>query len=533
MIQAEQLADQVAGKILRRQAARLGDKVFVRFGNASIGYAEANRRANRLANAMLKLGVRKGDRVGILLRNCVEYLDLWFGLSKIGAIQVPINTEYKKAQALAALARAPVPFLVVHTSLAATVLASAEDAPATQTVLVLGEGATAAQLGGRRVLDYRACVEGASEDEPAGEDVSGADVSAIMNTSGTTGPSKGVLVSHAQQFILGRNIATDLELTEGDVYYNFFPLFHNTAQAMIALPVLLAGAQMLLTEKFSVTRFWEDVGQGGCTVFYYIGEILRILCKSTDAADGAGSTLRAGWGIGASPGDFAEFTERFGVPLRTGYGSTEANVPVFYPRAGARRGSVGRVIRGFEIRIADERSVPLPPGQTGEILVRASEPYAIMLGYDANPEATVAAWRDLWFHSGDAGHLDEAGNLFFIGRVRDVMRVRGENVSAFEVESVIASCEGVLEVAAVGVPGELGGDEIKIFIVPHPGAAIDFERIVACAEARLPKYAIPRYLECVRELPKTETNKVRKHVLRESPFTDGTWDRLKHRKPAR
>ncbi len=529
MMQALPLADQVAAKILRRQAERLGGRVFVQLDATSISYAESNRRANRVANALLELGVRKGDRVGILLRNCLEYLDLWFGLSKIGAVQVPINTEYKSAQVRSTLGRAPVACVVVHGSLAALLGTSGEKDPV-PTVLVLGAGAPALQAAGRRVLSYEDCVRRASAEEPPVPEVSGADVSAIMNTSGTTGPSKGVLVSHAQQLILGRNIAADLELTESDCYYNFFPLFHNTAQAMITLPVLLTGSRMVLVEKFSATRFWGDVHRTGCTAFYYIGEILRILLKSTTAADAAGSKLRVGWGIGASPPDFAEFTARFGVPLRTGYGSTEANVPVFHPRRDPRPGSVGRVIPGFELRIVDEQGVPCPPGQSGEICVRASEPYAIMLGYDANPEATVAAWQDLWFHTGDAGHLDEAGNLFFIGRVRDVMRVRGENVSAFELETAVASFEGVLEVAAIGVPGELGGDDIKIVIVPHPGASLDFEKIIAHAEARVPKYAVPRYVECVRELPKTETNKVRKHVLRETPFTGGTWDRLKSRR---
>ncbi len=281
------------------------------------------------------------------------------------------------------------------------------------------------------------------------------------------------------------------------------------------------------------SRFWDDVRRGGCTAFYYIGEMLRILLKSTAPSDATGTTLRVGWGIGASPDDFDEFTHRFGVPLRTGYGSTEANVPVFYPRTDPRRGSVGRVIAGFELRIADERGDPRPAGEVGEILVRSSEPFALMAGYDADPGATVAAWKDLWFHSGDAGRIDESGNLFFIGRVRDVMRVRGENVSAFELEAVIADCEGVIEVAAVGVPGELGGEEIKVVIVPQAGASIDFAAIVAKAEAALPKYAVPRYLECVSELPKTETGKVRKHVLRATPFTDSTWDSTRHLKPAR
>jgi crotonobetaine/carnitine-CoA ligase len=179
------------------------------------------------------------------------------------------------------------------------------------------------------------------------------------------------------------------------------------------------------------------------------------------------------------------------------------------------------------VRIANEHDEPVPAGTIGEILVRASEPCTIMRGYDGDAAATAAAWRDLWFHTGDAGHLDREGNLFFMGRVRDVMRVRGENVSAFEVEEVIAEVEGVLEVAAIAVPAELGGDDVKVVVVPRPGAArIDPAVLISHAEARLPRFAVPRYVEVVDALPKTETNKVRKNLLRDAPFTPATWDRL-------
>ena len=335
-----------------------------------------------------------------------------------------------------------------------------------------------------------------------------------------------MLLSHAQQYILGRNIARDLALTESDVYYNFFPLFHNTAQAMITLPVLLTGATMVLIERFSVTRFWPDVRAHGCTVFYYIGEILRMLLKSTTAADGAGAKLRIGWGIGASPKDFAEFQARHGVALRSGYGSTEANVGVYLPHDNPTLTSVGRALDGYELRIAGEDNDPLPPGKTGEILVRCSEPCTIMQGYDGDLAATVAAWKDLWFHTGDAGYLDADGNLHFVGRVKDGIRVRGENVSAFEVEAIMAQVDGVLEVAAIAVPGELGGDEIKLVVVAAAGSKLDAPTLIAHAQKHLPKFALPRYVEFVTALPKTETNKVRKNVLRETPVTLTTWDRL-------
>lgn len=521
------LAEQVAAKIVNRQAARIGDRVFVAFGDHAITYREADTRANRVANAFHALGAKKGMRVGILLRNCLEYLDLWFGLSRIGAIQVPINTEYKSPQILHVLRRAPVPFVVVEESLASELLAAIDQVPEVQALISVGPTAALGARRRQKVLRYVDCIAAASAEVPRESGISGSDIGAVMNTSGTTGPSKGVQLSHAQQYVLGRNIALDLGLTEGDVYYNFFPLFHNTAQAMIALPVLLTGAKMVLTERFSATRFWPDVREQGCTAFYYIGEILRILLKSTSAEDSKGTMLRVGWGIGASPKDFLEFRQRHGVELRSGYGSTEANVPVYLPHVNPDPGSVGRVIAGFEIRIANAHDEPLPAGQMGEILVRSSEPCAIMLGYDGDPQATIAAWRDLWFHTGDAGYLDADGNLYFMGRVRDVIRVRGENVSAFEVEEVIAEVNGVLEVAAIAVPCELGGDDIKIVVVAGPNTKLDAESLIAHAQSRLPRFAIPRYVEFVAALPKTETNKVRKNVLRSTPLTPATWDRLK------
>ena len=520
------LRDQVAAKILRAQAQRIGSREFVRFAGRSVTYAEADAAADRTAAAFHALGAGKETRVGILAANRIEYLDLWFGLSRIGAVQVPLNTAYRSAQILHVLRRAPLEIVVVEEALAAELLDAIAQAPACKTLVVLGDRQSIARrAGNRQVLHYWELVDRhRSAAQPI--DVGGADTGAVMNTSGTTGPSKGVRLSHAQQYILGRNVAVDLGLTADDVYYNFFPLFHNTAQAMITLPVLLTGGRMVLTERFSARRFWPDVRDHGCTVFYYIGEILRVLLKSTSAADAVGTRLRAAWGIGSAPQDFIEFQRRHGVRLRSGYGSTEANVGVYLPHDDADPASVGRALDGYEVRIGDPDDALLPPGEVGEILVRATEPCTIMQGYDGDPQATVAAWRNLWFHTGDAGYLDARGNLYFVGRVRDAIRVRGENVSAFEIEEVIGRIEGVLEVAAIAVPCELGGDDVKVVVVAAPGARLEPGALIAAAQAQLPKYAIPRYVEVVAALPKTETNKVRKNVLRETPFTPGTWDRL-------
>ena len=516
------LHDRVAAKILARQAAAAPDRPFVQFAGRWVTYAEADRRANRAAHALSAAGVSKGARVAILLRNRLEYLDLWFGLSRLGAIQVPINTAYRVPQIAHVFKRAPIEAIVVEQGLLGEFQQATRDiAQRPLVMLVDADGVNDAGA-----IDYASAFAEAADTPPLGaDDVSGADAGAVMNTSGTTGPSKGVLLSHAQQYILGRMIAADAGLEADDVYYNFFPMFHNTAQAMITVPVLLVGARMVLTERFSASRFWPEAIEHGCTVFYYIGEIMRILLKSTTPADARGARLRVGWGIGAAPRDFVEFQERFGVALRTGYGSTEANVPCYLPHGSSKVESVGCAVAGFEIRIGNERGEPMPPGAQGEILVRSYEPCALMLGYDGDPAATVAAWQDLWFHSGDAGMVDDEGNLYFKGRLKDSIRVRGENISAFEVEQVIGEVDGVVEVAAIAVPSELGGDDLKIVVVTREDAHLTPQALVAHAAVRLPRYSIPRYVEFVTALPKTPTNKAQKHVLRSQPFTTSTWDR--------
>jgi crotonobetaine/carnitine-CoA ligase len=517
------LAEQVAAHILRRQAARIGGRVFVSCNGEHITYAQADQRAERMASALAGLGIKKGERVAILLKNRVEYLDLWFGLSRIGAIQLPLNTAYKAPQLAHTLKRSPPAALVVEDDLLPEMEGLIDKVAALRLVIVIGRAKPKISC---KYLFLNDIFSSPAQPYSA-PPVSGADVGAIMNTSGTTGPAKGVLLSHAQQYILGRNIFNDMALSEDDVYYNCFPLFHNTAQAMITLPVLLTGARMVLVEKFSATQFWPDMHAHGCTAFYYIGETLRILLKSTNATQGERSKLRVGWGIGASAADFSEFQSRHGVQLRSGYGSTEGNVGVYLPHDNPNLASVGRPLPGFEVRIADGNNDPLPTGANGEILVRASEPCTLMLGYDGDDAATVAAWKDLWFHTGDSGYLDADGNLFFTGRVKDAMRVRGENVPAFEVEQAISEVDGVMEVAAIAVPCELGGDDIKIVVVRQAESNVPASTLIQHAEMHLPKFAVPRYVEFMTALPKTETNKVRKNVLRETPFTPATWDRFK------
>lgn len=517
------LSERVPAKILARQAEAAPARSFVHVGGRWVSYGEANVRANKAANALAALGAKKGARVALILRNRLEFLDLWFGLARLGAIQVPLNPEYRAPQIEHVLKRAPVDFVVSEAEFLSELAVALGALDKRPTLLTFGTDVRSA-VG---ALDYGSHFDAASESLPeVATAVHGADIAAVMNTSGTTGPSKGVLLPHAAQYVLGRNIGADMCLGPDDVYYNCFPLFHNTSQAMITVPVLLHGARMVLVDKFSASRFWPQVKQHGCTAFYYIGETAHLLLKSTTREDAVGSALRVGWGIGAAPRDFQEFQDRYGVVMRTGYGSTEANVPCYLPHATRKIESAGRPIPGFEVRIGDAHCQSLSPGVQGEILVRPDEPASMMLGYDGDPAATAAAWQQLWFHTGDAAVMDEEGFLFFKGRVKDAIRVRGENISAFEVEQAIIEMPGVAEVAAIAVPSDIGGDDLKIVVVPKHGAHLSMDALIAHAKERLPRYSIPRYVELVAQLPKTPTNKVQKHLLRATPFTSGTWDRL-------
>lgn len=518
------MAERTTGHVLRRVAEAHGARPFLDWRGQVFTYEEANRRANRVANAFRALGVAKGTRVAILCANRVEYLDLWFGLSKLGAISLPLNTAYKAPQILHSLTRADVPVVVVQADLAGEFEAVADRLGACRHIVWL-DGPVKGPAGAA-IHAYGDLVGAASEAEPQGVSVTGADIGAIMNTSGTTGPPKGVLLPQAQQFWLGKSMAAALELGPDDVYYNFFPLFHNTAQAMITLPVLLSGCRMVLTEKFSLSAFWQDIRKHRITAFYYIGEILHLLVKDGKGGEAEGSALRVGWGIGGSPADVTAFEQRYGVRLGTGYGSTEANVPVFRPLGSdPASASAGRVLPEFEVRIADPLGRPLPPGEVGEVLVRSHEPFVLMAGYDGDPEASEEALRDGWVHTGDAGRFDAEGNFYFVSRLKDTIRVRGENVSAFEIEECVCELPGVLEAAAIAVPAEIGGDEVKVVIVPTPGAQLDPAAIVAHCERSLPKFSVPRYVEFRDALPRTETNKIRKNVLREDGFNPQTWDR--------
>ncbi|MGE0218870.1 AMP-binding protein, partial [Mycolicibacterium sp.] len=349
------------------------------------------------------------------------------------------------------------------------------------------------------------------------------DTAALLYTSGTTGKSKARVLSHRYFTSQARIAIRDFGLRHDDVLYCPFPLFHADATALTTVPALLLGATAAIGRRFSASGFWGEVRETGATVFDFMGATLSILAKAEPRPDDADNPVRLAWGVPV-PESVEAFEKRFGLTVVELYGSVEANIPITQrydqPRV---PGSCGRVIDEFDVRIADEDDEPVAPGVVGELLIRPKVPFSTFSGYFENAEATITAQRNMWFHSGDLAKIDTEGNVFFVGRKKEAIRRRGENISSFEVEESVREHPAVLDCAAFGVRSDLTEEEVMVAIVLAPDAGEVTEESVweFCCE-HMARFQVPRYIEFVDELPKTPTGKVEKFKLQETGVTERT-----------
>jgi crotonobetaine/carnitine-CoA ligase len=353
----------------------------------------------------------------------------------------------------------------------------------------------------------------------------------IMYTSGTTGPSKGVLVPHGHGYLAGLGLAEATTLTATDRYFVCMPLFHANALLMQFMGSLIAGAEVVVTERFRATSWLEEVRAAEATITNGLGVIPEFIFRQPPTDRDRDHRLRLMMAVPIALEWGAAFEHRFGVPFMQGFGMTECNI-VAYTRPGDALvpGCAGYPLaEWFDVAIADpDTDALLPAGQTGEILVRPKVPGCVMAGYFRMADKTVEAWRNLWFHTGDAGRFDDLGRLHYVDRIKDCIRRRGENISSFEVEQVLNAHPAVAESAVVGikVAGAGGEDEVKAYVVPAAGATVDPVELLDWCTPRMPYFAVPRFLEIVAtELAKTPTGKLQKTRLREAGLTAATWDR--------
>ncbi|HXP31993.1 MAG TPA: ATP-dependent acyl-CoA ligase [Stellaceae bacterium] len=504
--------------MLRRQAERYGDRVLLRAGGVEWSYSRACAIAARAAGRLAAAGIGQGDRVAIICSNRAEFLEAFLGCAWSGVIAVPINTASRGLQLQHVLSNSGARLLIIEgDSLDVLDHIDFSTLPLEQLWLIGETGEVPNRLPQSAPLP------------PLGEALPPAairpgDTLAILYTSGTTGPSKGVCCPQAQYFWWGVNTSRLLGVREGDVLCTPLPLFHTNALNTF-YQAFLNGSTMVAEKRFSASGFFRALAESKATVTYLLGAMVPILLSREPAAEERAHQVRIALAPGV-PGHFhAAFIARTGIRLLDGYGSTETNHVIGTAIDEQLPGLMGRIYPGFEGRVVDAEDNSVPDGQAGELILRAAEPFAFATGYWGMPEKTVEAWRNLWFHTGDQVIRDADGYYKFVDRIKEAIRRRGENISSYEVEEVLLSHKEIATAAVFPVRSELAEDEVMAAIVRTPGSRLGAVELMDFCAPRLPYFAVPRYVEFVAELPATESGKIQKFKLRERGITSATWDR--------
>ncbi len=498
--------------LVRRKAAKNGDRPALRFAERTLGYRELDAESERVASGLAAAGIGTGDRVAAFLFNTPEFPLLWFGLAKRGAVLVPLNTGLKGEILRYELADSAPAGIVVDRRLWAAY------APVRESVRIpnewVADPASSEEAVPGSVRPFASLL--AREAAPPAAAVKPSDPVSVMYTSGTTGPPKGAIIPHRKPIATAREIARRSRLEKGSVLFTALPLFHCNAQEMTALVALLNDLTAAFDERFHARTFWETAAGFGATHVSLLIAMINVLEKQppkpTDRTHGVRTALTAG----ASRAIWPIFEERFGVTIVELYGMTECGCTTLMNPPGAiRRGSVGLPLEFVEADVVDDDDRPVAANVRGELVVRSRVPYTMFLGYLNKPEKTVEAWRNLWFHTGDYVTRDEDGYYYFVDRKKDVIRRRGENLAPYDVESVLNRHPAVFESVVVGVPSPLGEEDVKAFVQlkpetrPTPRELFDY-----CVE-HLPYYMVPKLIEFVDEIPKTANQKSQRYLLRQ------------------
>jgi carnitine-CoA ligase len=513
-------AERTLPAMLTRQAPRYGNRPLFVAGDVSISFAEAVPLAARFAGTLANAGIRPGDRVALMCGNGAEFIESFLGCAWLGAVAVPINTAARGPQLTHFLHNSGARLLIIEAEFLDALSHVDLGETALQRIwLVDDAAATCFERIAVAPLPRRGNSIASGVTDPA-------QTLAILYTSGTTGPSKGVCCPHAQYFWWGLNGIRNLELRDGDVLSTTLPLFHTNALGTFH-QALLCGATLVAEPRFSASRFWQRLIERKATVTYLLGAMVPILLAKLASPDERSHTVRCALAPGVPANLHRAFAERTGIALLDGYGSTETNFVIGATAGEQRPGTMGTVREGFAARVLDASGADAELGEAGELVVRADEQLAFATGYFEIPDQTAAAFRDGWFHTGDRVIRDADGHFRFVDRLKDAIRRRGENISSFEVEQVLLSHPDVGNAAVFPVPSELAEDEVMAAVVRRPGSRLSEKALCEFCRPRLAAFAVPRFIEFVDALPTTESGKVQKYKLRDHGLSSRTWDRQK------
>jgi len=504
---------------LRQAALEAPDQPFIRMVGGEWSFRQVDELSDRLAAGLQRLGVRRGDNVSLLLPNCIEFALIWFALSKLGAVAAPVNTSFRGAALVHAVNLVQSRLLLVHQSLRGAIDEVRPELVDVAQLVVVGDPAPA-----QGELSFAQLMQGDAAFEAPQPDVGFAELCLLLYTSGTTGRSKAAMISHRFVLAQAQLVIEGLQLRRDDVLYCPYPMFHLDAAVMTIAPALLLRSVAAIGERFSVSRYWDEVRELDATVFDFMGATITMLWKQPPSPRDREHRARLGWGV-PLPTWAPEFEQRFGCRLVELYGMTEAGAMIYTPQdEPVRPGSCGKLVGPFDLRLLDEEGFEVPVGQAGELAIRAQEPSLLMAGYWGMPQETLQAFRDLWFHTGDLLRRDADGFFYFVGRRKDMVRRRGENISAAEVELVIEHHPQVLACAVFGVPSEMTEEDVMACVVLRPGASLQPPELIEFCRSRMARFMLPRYLRWMDAMPRTPTDKVEKFRLQQSGLTADTWD---------
>ena len=526
----EPLFDRVLPEVLRLRAEQDADRTFFQsVGGSPVTYGEAYRRASSIAHGLVDLEVAHGDTVVIMADSSDASICTWLGIFLAGAVEVAINTGYRNRPLVHALQNSQAKVIVVAAEFLPALEAVHRELTFLQTVVVIGTPGTGRppSLGDRRILPLDSLTGGPPT--PPHRPVGPHDLAAIVYTSGTTGPAKGVMMPHGQISLFARLGVEGARMTEADKHYCFVPLYHVAGKYMGIYASMIAGGSAIIDTKFSAEVWLPRCRAYGATLSHVHGPLVEMIHKLPEQPDDADNPVTR---IVSSPFPAkiaVDFERRFGLRGIECWGMTEVCVPIWQPYdEDLRVGCCGRVRdEHFEFRIIDgDTDEELPAGRTGEFALRPKTPFTIMQGYLRSPDATLAAWRNLWFHTGDQGYVDQDGYVYFVDRAKERIRRRAENISSYDIEAAALLHPAVRECAAVGVPSEFeGDDDIKLCVILTDGAALPPEELIGFVAKQLPHFMVPRYLAFMDEFARTSVGKVQKASLRAAGIGPGTWDR--------
>jgi carnitine-CoA ligase len=526
----------VLAEILRGRAERAPDRQFLKFADEPwVSYGTVNAQANQVANALVARGVERGESVSVMLPNCAEFVPVWFGILKAGAVMSSINTAYKGDFLSWTINLVEAKKLIIADVYLDRLDLIKAELPKLEHVIVL---ATGAQEGPDPALGWEPLSELlAGSDREPDVSYSWTDDARIMFTSGTTGRSKGVIKQNAADYFSARGLlevirslnGTALEDLDNETFFSCLPLFHSNAQVLSAYPALVAGGRIAFVERFSSSQFWRQVRDAEATIFNSIGAVSYFIYNIPTSELDRAHRVHTVFAAPAPKDIYHEFEERFGVRFIEGYGLTETGMATYMdPTRDPIPGSCGKANPGYEVTIVEPGTDrPLAPNTPGEIVVDMKIPNIVMRAYYGMPEKTAEDFRNLKLHTGDLGRMDDEGYIYFMDRVKDYIRRRGENVSSMEVERQVADHPQIKEAAVIGVKAGEGAsseDEIMVVCIPE-GPAPDPAEFTHWMAERMPYFMVPRYIRFVQALPKTPTERVQKVKLRDEGITADTFDR--------